>query len=46
MSVSLKGEGPQQSQGLAGLWGGPDIPWARLTLGLAGFSLWYIGQGS
>ena len=31
--------------GLAGLWGDPDIPRARLTLGLAGFSLGYIRMG-
>ena len=33
------GEDLQLPLGLAGYWSGPNIPWARLTLGLAGFSL-------
>jgi hypothetical protein len=36
------GGGLQLSQGLAGHWSDPYIPRARLTLGLAGFSLGYI----
>ena len=41
----IQGGGPQMPLGLAGLWGDPDIPRARLTLGLAGFSLGYIRMG-
>ena len=41
----VKGEDPLLPLGLAGHWGDPYIPWSRLTLGVAGFSLGYIRTG-